>query len=321
MKNKRSLIKIFCCFCAAISVTFLLIAVPYFLKWDTTYIPITGEGERNQRENCRLFAATVRPSESNVFIHEALNRFSYPTYQQRNGWSIAVYSEYYNNGMISTPHHPMIIRSEKNLTEDRYIYKAVTELVLRLKPQVVVAHQRNASSGCSQMANPHPFYQELNGKHYVFIHNGGVWGSDLDFLIRELIGNYGSPKSCPDDPIDSEYLFLYLLKIIDKNHETPLDASIIWGKTLLSHFTNQWNGLNFILSDGETVWTCRCSFNNNSFPLNYTTLGHSGGYAISTEPLDYNWTPMENFTVTEFKVGSYPQICKFWMPELQEDGF
>ena len=36
-------------------------------------------------------------------------------------------------------------------------------------------------------------------------------------------------------------------------------------------YTEQWNALNIILTDGETIWAVRCSYADNRFLLNYQT--------------------------------------------------
>jgi predicted glutamine amidotransferase len=264
--------------------------------------------EREARENCRLLGIITRLPVPLSYIGNILDQFKSPRYPQMSGWSLAAFSDITSGGKLSMPGYPMIIRSEMEVGEDESVYDSVTQLVLRLKPNVVIGHLRNASSGCTDVADPHPFQKEINGKQFLFIHNGGVWGQDLEVLVNDLLKGEAIPLSCPETPIDSEYLFLYLLKIMQDEAPDPYYACQIWARSLLAHLTNQWNGLNIILTDGETLWGVRCSYQSSSFLLHYNELGESTAFSISTEALDYGWTLMRNNTVIELKPGFHPRI-------------
>jgi predicted glutamine amidotransferase len=266
------------------------------------------EDIRSSRENCRLLGIVSRMPSQATFIDETLDRFRDPLYSQQNGWGIGVYSDINHGGKLGIPGVPMVIRSDVNVEDDLDLFHAVRALTVRLQPACILAHLRNASSGCSDIADPHPFQREINGKTFLFVHNGGIWGNDLQMLITELLEGNEQTLNCPGTPIDSEYLFLYLLQILETMDSDPYTACKIWTKNLLSRVTDEWNGLNFILTDGETLWAVRCSYRSSSFPLHYYQFQQNDAYAISTEALDYGWHLMENFSVIELKIGSPPRI-------------
>ncbi len=263
----------------------------------------------DSRENCRLFGATLWQNFSPDELRTILDTFRKPSHPQSNGWSLSIYSNYDTGGNLSIPGVPMIIRSEKNVEHDLETFVPVTSLCIRLHPDIILGHLRNASSGCSDIADPHPFQRELNGKHFLFIHNGGVWGDDLELLVGKLLENEADPQCCPDTPIDSEYLFIYLLNLMKKTDQEPFDACRQWVRNLMKAFTTDWNALNVILTDGDKLWAVRCSYRNDRFPLHYHELNDRHSYAISTQAQDRTWIALPNFSVSEFRQGTRPKIA------------
>ncbi|MCD4655188.1 class II glutamine amidotransferase [bacterium] len=279
---------------------------------------------RDSRENCRLLGIVNGKPPDTDAIARILKDFSNPSYPQSSGWSISAYSNYERGGYLSIPLEPMIIRSQTPILEDQDTWECVANLVTRLKPEIVIGHLRNASSGCAFLADPHPFEMKYKTRTYLFSHNGGVWGKDLDYLKNHLITADMLPKSCPDNPIDSEFLFIYLMQLIEQNDGDVWNAIYNWAFTLTDTFLNDWNALNIMLTDGNIIWTVRISYKPNRFPLQYVQLPESSGFAISTQALGPGWTPMNNFTVAKFRAGHpiymesipHPKITELQIPHL-----
>ncbi len=271
--------------------------------------------ERDFRENCRLLGIVARRSTPPDQIFDILSKFKRPSSPQRNGWSLSTYSNYSHGGLLSVPGEPMIIRSERDVYDDQDIYTAVSQLMVRIRPCLMIGHLRNSSSGCTDVADPHPFHRILHGTHYLMIHNGGVWGEDLKVLSDELVGNYGQPVNCPDMPIDSEYLFLYLMKLIDQTGLDPMSACESWALSLLTHFSDEWNALNILFTDGESIYGARISYQMSSFFLYYSELDGMAGYAISTQSLGHGWTMIPNMTTFRFHAGEPATIRKIIIPQ------
>lgn len=271
---------------------------------------------RDTRENCRLLGI-VSPIPPDIdAITTVLKGFSHPSYPQSSGWSLAAYSNYESGGYLGIPNRPMIIRTQTPILNDRHTWNTVSNLVTRLEPEVIIGHLRNASSGCSHIADPHPFEREYNGRYYLMIHNGGIWGKDLDYLKEFLIEGDQLPENCPDTPIDSEYLFIYLMELVKQNGGDAWSALYEWGSTLTNTITDDWNALNIVLTDGHIIWALRLSYRSDRFSLNYLPIADERGYAISTQALGPGWTPLPNFSLAEFRAGFLPYIEEIPRPGL-----
>lgn len=113
-----------------------------------------------------------------------------------------------------------------------------------------IAHVRKISSEAISYRNTHPFDRELNGKSYVFAHNGTLYN------YRKLdVGRFR-----PIGETDSEYLFCHLLTWMDDNEFNASDCNKL--DDLRDHLQviNQLRDndrrnskLNCLLSDGETL--------------------------------------------------------------------
>ena len=260
-----------------------------------------------ERENCRLFGVVCNDGAPSDYLKKALKDFANPSLPQYSGWSIGYYSEYFNNGLLGIPGKPQIIRSAQEIEYDQEIFHSVSNLAIREFHNVIISHLRNASSGCINIADPHPFEFQVGEKTYLFAHNGGVWGNDLKMIVDDLLDDFSKPQTCPDTPIDSEYLALYLQKILTYEESHPFEACHIWLQTLLDHLHGDWNALNIILTDGIKIWTVRSSTTWHRFPLNYKRLPLSSGYMISTDG-DWDWIALDNHSVGEFSVRYPPKI-------------
>ncbi|MBL7196969.1 MAG: class II glutamine amidotransferase [Candidatus Omnitrophica bacterium] len=167
-----------------------------------------------------------------------------------DGWGIG----YYNNN------DALLLKGAISADTDQDYSESVAR-VAHLEPKVIVAHVRKASSGCrGNVENPHPFKRNKNGKDWLFGHNGTI---DKDILIG-LIGtdylNENSPNTCTYDPpnswVDSELYFILLLKYIQENDwdvETGIREAILKLDSVISRKI----GLNFFLTDGDTIWAFR----------------------------------------------------------------
>lgn len=262
-------------------------------------------------ENCRLFGVATLSPQTYQDYDDYLMKFQYPTQHQYSGWSLGFYSEYYAGGMLSIPGMPMVIRSHLPVIYDRAMFRSIHDLAIRMRPQVLLAHQRNASSGCVEVADPHPFMRSFNGKWYLFQHNGGVWGRDLEILINSLVANYATPENCPDTPIDSEYLFLFFLKIMAKTGWDEFNSLQLWAGILQRYLVNRnWNACNIIVTEGLNLWAVKLRRNQSGFELTYHRGPQARTYVVSTEALGEDWYPLFNDSVYYFKPGHEP----LWRP-------
>ncbi|MCD6161704.1 MAG: class II glutamine amidotransferase [candidate division Zixibacteria bacterium] len=211
--------------------------------------------------NCRLWAVISDSITDSVIYNQLI---AYPRSLKNlsmniniDGWGIAYYpcfgdSLYIDRGAMRAFDDPN--------------YDFTVARIDSLKPNIILAHIRNCTSGCcchgcESIPNPHPFRRCKNNRNWVFAHNGRV----DEALLYDLIGDEyldenplnGSdiPECDPADSslvIDSELYFLYLLKRIE-NNDWNAASGIINALTDLV-YTTAGGYYNFILSDGYTIW-------------------------------------------------------------------
>ena len=173
-----------------------------------------------------------------------------------DGWSVGYYDPI--GGL-----DPTVNRGFPRAIDDPNFDIAVTEAA-NATPRIVVSHVRNTSSGITPASgDPHPFEREKNGSHWLMAHNGTIDKNVLLDLIRDdyFAANppqYGTNQS---EWIDSDLYQLFMLQTIeDFNWQVkPAIGYVI--KRLREEIgpgtypsTEQ---LNFILTDGTTLWAYR----------------------------------------------------------------
>jgi predicted glutamine amidotransferase len=167
-----------------------------------------------------------------------------------------------------------------------------------LKSKIFIAHVRQTSVGSKSYKNTHPFYRELNGREYVFAHNGTIYyHSDLD------IGRF-----IPVGETDSEYVFCNILEGVAERNLTYWSVDDYRWLFEKMQEINSLGRFNCIFSDGNNLFCYhdqedynglffvkrrlpyRSSFmEDQDFVINFASAieqdpGHEG-YVIATQPL------------------------------------
>jgi glutamine amidotransferase len=149
--------------------------------------------------------------------------------------------------------------------------QVMAQAAAHVDSEIVVAHVRYATCGALTRENCHPFSY---GK-WLFAHNGGL---DRRSLVKRLDDRH---RAALEGETDSEVFFHWILQNIEREADVPagLQASLpaVQGYT----------GLNFLLSDGKTLY----AFRDASERHNYYSL-----YALARNPLDGQ---LEQFRSTE----------------------
>jgi len=167
-----------------------------------------------------------------------------------------------------------------------HTYYLIVEQINTSEPKITIAHIRNCSSGCCDhghytIADPHPFYRYKNEKWWTFAHNGGVSKTRLYGLIGDdylyANGPFGSGiwTCSTDNPyadvvVDSELYFLLILKQIEDNGWNEVNGIVEAIRELRD--AGETGALNFIMSDGFTLWAFR--------------RGHTLDYLYDSDPLN-----------------------------------
>ena len=206
------------------------------------------------RAECRFWAAISEEIPEDVTLDHLLNLpNSLKSLAKINddGWGIGYYD---NNEAI-------LLKGIPPADQDQNYISSV-EKVAGLKPKIIVAHIRKASSGCSDnVVNPHPFKRNKGGKDWLFGHNGTLAKNILIGLIGQEYLNKNLPNTCTYDPpdswVDSELYFIFLLKHIEGNEwdvEKGIREAIFELDTVVSE---RKKGFNFFLTDGDAIWSFR----------------------------------------------------------------
>ena len=214
-----------------------------------------------EEHNCRLWGAISSSMPAGVIYNHlvsdpgSLKNLTNAT-ENENGWSIAYYSNFGDT--------PTIERGIDPAYSDTTFDTTALFVDDTVNPQIAVAHVRNCSQGCCLdpvVPDPHYFYRDKDGKTWLFGHNGDVSQAALDTLLGDyLIANplNGSDiPACITTPVDSEKYFLLILKYYEENGGRVEDAIIQAVNALYDEIPGTGETMNFIMSDGETIWAFR----------------------------------------------------------------
>ena len=111
----------------------------------------------------------------------------------------------------------------------------------------IIGHVRYSTVGNIAHENTHPFHRELNGKEFVFAHNGNI-KNFKEFKLQRFF---------PIGETDSEHLFCYILDQFNKekrNFESKQSFRQIWD--LFKHI-NEFGVFNCLLSNGKYLFAYR----------------------------------------------------------------
>ena len=196
----------------------------------------------------------------------------------------------------------------------------------RIRSRIFIAHVRRASAGSVAYRNTHSFLRELNGREYVFAHNGTLRG-----LERLELGRFR-----PVGETDSEYAFCYLLAEIERRGvDRWRREDFEWLHCKLRGL-NELGTLNCLLSDGEYlfayhdingynglhyVWRAtpfpKVKLADEDLEVDLQELKEPGerGYVIATRPLtSEDWLSFTLGELVVFKDGMI--VYRSSMPEL-----
>lgn len=261
--------------------------------------------------NCSMWAAISESLNAAIVCNQLIESPNSLKYLSQvvntDGWGIISYNSV--NDTIA------IRRGARKAYSDPNYDSAVTQLAAA-NPCIILAHIRNCSSGCcchdcETIPNPHPFVRYKNGKWWSFEHNGRINKAILYNLIgSEFLsdnppsGSY-VPECDPSDTslvVDSELYFLLLLEQIEKNNGNVFDGIV---ETVRLIGGRDWGApINFILSDGLSIWAFR-----KGASLYYIYDSQNAYSAAATkypDAIQGNWQVMNNYELVTMSSSGPP---------------
>jgi len=252
--------------------------------------------------NTNLVSGTTNIPAQNTDVKNLFSYFKHLGYhsndnttQDRNGFGVVYYL---NNDANTTPgiinpSPSYFMTSDRryatykaNASQDSDIYYSVTDTTISVVFQysslagsqakkykdirIVLAHKRKATSGPTNIADPHPFVYRSDGRSYSFMHNGTINNRYDDPDLPRMKAYYNANPYYQDAEmqaiynlgVDSGYFFVYLLMHIkqqDMNVFEGLRAALI---PLVNTELHQYN---FVLTDGYDIYAYRDT--NEGHPL------------------------------------------------------
>ncbi len=274
-------------------------------------------------EACRLWAicakadftfSTMSPYERQE-LEIQLSEFYTQSKTMQNGWSLLCYSD------VSTDDVEPLYRSPTPASNDSLLYWSTVESLINFdQGRIGIGHLRLATSGTTQIPNPHPWIFQYSGKAYSLIHNGTV---DKN-LVLDLITENGVNQSWLEDyppqtfgagiwdgegwpsVVDSELLLLYIMKMVVLNGEM-LGGFEIALNNLINAGTSTFQ-LNLIFSDGDMLM----AYGGGSYALHLTESDEY--FAVMSQPPahpDMDWdhiTSNELVLIDGTQASRYPDF-------------
>ena len=257
-------------------------------------------------DNCWIWAASsgdpAAPLDADEIRWQLLEGAS-PTVLEEaryddDGWSLSWWTE--------GDDAPTVVRDPDAAEDDEDFTSAVDEIATAW-PHMAMAHFRSTTSGCEpETGNPHPFVRDFEDRTLSLQHNGTVSRTWLEELIGSEYLEAHPPDTCPDDPVDSELILIFLQSQIEQRcDDVTVHEALHAALTQLA--TGHSGGVaNLIISDTTTLWATRLSSSNvpSSYSLHYRM--DDGDLWVAKEPLndDEGWTLLNDLTLLHFPPGS-----------------
>ncbi len=276
-------------------------------------IPIVYGQENEEPHNCRI-TGIISADMPRGLIQDYY--VDYPYSLERlsesaniDGWGIASYQSFGDTAIIDRG----AIRAINDIQ-----YDVIIAGLERTAPNIILGHVRNCSAGCcahgsDSIPDPHPFIREKDNRTWTFIHNGTASKPLLyelvgqHYLIENPLTGSGIAECDPADSdlvIDSELYFLLLLKNIEE-HDWNVVEGIIEALRQINVRSYD-EALNFILSDGNTIWSYRL----DRTLYYYTDPSYSFTAIASRFPTQQqeDWITVHDHELLEVNAGVEPVI-------------
>ena len=270
---------------------------------------------------CRIWAVISKnnfdfnniSTDESAFISGQLSSFYEQSQSNQNGWAVIHY------GVNDSTSFNTITRSIYPANQDSLNYWSVmNSLFNNHKKHIGIAHLRTATSGASDIPNPHPWIFE-DDRTYSFVHNGGAskdqlydlitnFGTDIFWLDEHPPQTFGNGHWDAEgwaSVIDSELIMLLIMKKIQE-HGNTIDGLQSAFSMMLEIGINPYM-LNCIFSDSESLYIF-----GGAGGLNFYESESFFSVMSTPTSLNYTWEPISNgelVVLTEFGVNRYPSFA------------
>ena len=230
--------------------------------------------------------------------------FRYRGVDNGDGWGLAFY-----------PDKSAVIIKEPINSFKSDLSQFISEYPV-IRSKIFIGHVRRSSVGSISYMNTHPFKRELNGRDYIFAHNGTIY-------IDRKVFRLGRLK--PIGETDSEYIFCYILSLIeDRGIDRWGVQGFKWLREIFRRI-NRYGTLNCLMSEGQHLFVYRdihgykslkilrrappyrrihLKYNSLVFNLDAEKDPRQRGYIIATEALtDEDWLDLPPGELYVFRDG------------------
>ena len=275
--------------------------------------------QKADQHNCRFWGIIFSDSQSCPAgtIRTHLDSLKSLGNSNPDGWGIGFYLSPDSDVIL-----PVVVRGEPRAPLDPRYDKAVTDMINYMH-KCGIAHVRSGTSGSTGgIPNPHPFQRCGITRNFqmLFAHNGSIPVEVLLELIQAINPAYLdlNPPDYAPDYLDSDLYAIYIMEIIDTYHNNTIEECIMIGITKLDSALNFDNAqLNFVMSDGFTLWALRYARSPlRNFDLYYYPhIGISSFWVAASKPLDtlnLYWAAVPNSTLVILTPGEPPQLINIF---------
>ena len=254
----------------------------------------------------------IQSQDELLLINEQLGIYFNQSQYNANGWSILQYPLFPAYNEIS------VYRSALPANYDSLNYwNEMLSVFNDFNSKIAIAHLRSATSGASDIPNPHPWIFE-GEKTFSFVHNGGASkdllydiitenGINEEWLILNPPQTFGAGNWADEGwsaVVDSELIMLLIMKMITAQGDVieGLNTAL---RLMLEAGINPYM-LNFVFSDSDNLYIYGGS---NGLKI----LETEGYYSIMTTPpasaSDFTWEPIasnELVVINSNELARYP---------------
>ncbi len=224
---------------------------------------------------CELFGMSCQKPDRAIHSLASLREYSI---ENPDGWGIA----YYQNGKAIVKREPVKAKISENFND----------ILQNSKSKVIIAHIRLKSQGELCTENCHPFKREINGRDWIFAHNGTIKN------IPQHTNSIGKT--------DSENVFNELMDDVVSYRDKSIFHGIYPGlissiKDVMERYSRNIT-FNFFLSDGSILYIFN-HYPNKSVFISIRGKPYGDAVVVSTQKLysedkfDWNKIPEDKVIV------------------------